>query len=194
MHYSDYFTVKRRLVRGPPSCLLWWSCINAIKWCQEIFYSNPGQNSINGSKKKMRMSELLLSRCEVPRAESHQLSRSWLKGLRMHLWRDQRTDQTCSDRMTKWISEASQLVDRERECFIGVSVCADDRVMKLSMRDSTRLHIQLIECFKVTPTVWWTEGLCIECGLKQRCTIREKPPIPRSKERFETETGKTPHS
>ena len=88
MHYSDYFTVKRRLVRGPPSCLLWWSCINAIKWCQEIFYSNPGQNSINGSKKKMRMSELLLSRCEVPRAESHQLSPSWLKGLRMHLWRD----------------------------------------------------------------------------------------------------------
>ena len=102
--------------------------------------------------------------------------------------------QFCTDRMTKWISEASQLVDRERECFIGVSVCADDRVMKLSMRDSTRLHIQLIECFKVTPTVWWTEGLCIECGLKQRCTIRENPPIPRSKERFETETGKTPHS
>ena len=52
------------------------------------FFPTTRQNSINGSKKKMRMSELLLSRCEVPRAESHQLSPSWLKGLRMHLWRD----------------------------------------------------------------------------------------------------------
>ena len=79
MHYVHYFRRKKdslEFVSGPPSCLLLWRKL----WLNELFQHRMNrkpdvQNSINGKKKK-RMSELLLSRCEVPRAESHQLSLS----------------------------------------------------------------------------------------------------------------------